>query len=88
LKQRKSQKVGWAAKKNSIGQDEANATAVGRRPEFKWRWTWIWKIWSAPANHSWPNKIIIRQESLMKDFGQVQQTDPRYIQLSQNQLKN
>jgi hypothetical protein len=32
-------------------------------------------------------KLSFDQESLLKDFGQVQQTDPRYIQLSQNQLK-
>ena len=32
-------------------------------------------------------KLSFDQEALMKDFGQVQQTDPRYIQLSQNQLK-
>ncbi len=32
-------------------------------------------------------KLSFEQEALMKDFGQVQQTDPRYIQLSQNQLK-
>ncbi len=32
-------------------------------------------------------KLSFDQEALMKDFGQVQQTDPRYVQLSQNQLK-
>ena len=32
-------------------------------------------------------KLSYDQEGLMKDFNQVQQTDPRYIQLSQNQLK-
>ena len=32
-------------------------------------------------------KLSFDQESVMKDFNQVQQTDPRYIQLSQNQLK-
>ncbi len=32
-------------------------------------------------------KLSFDQESLMKEFNQVQQTDPRYIQLSQNQLK-
>lgn len=32
-------------------------------------------------------KVSYDQESLMKDFGGVQQTDPRYIFLSQNQLK-
>ena len=32
-------------------------------------------------------KLSYDQESLMKDFNQVQQTDPRYIQLSQHQLK-
>ncbi len=32
-------------------------------------------------------KLSFDQESVMKDFNQVQQTDPKYIQLSQNQLK-
>ncbi len=32
-------------------------------------------------------KLSYDQESLMKDFNQVQQIDPKYIQLSQNQLK-
>ena len=32
-------------------------------------------------------KLSYDQENLMKDFAQVQQTDPKYIQLSQNQLK-
>lgn len=32
-------------------------------------------------------KLSYDQETLMKDFNQIQQTDPRYIQLSQNQLK-
>ena len=32
-------------------------------------------------------KLSFDQEALMKDFALVQQTDPRYIQLSQNQLK-
>lgn len=32
-------------------------------------------------------KISFDQESLMKEFSGVQQTDPRYITLSQNQLK-
>ncbi len=32
-------------------------------------------------------KLSFDEESLMKEFAQVQQTDPRYIQLSQNQLK-
>jgi hypothetical protein len=32
-------------------------------------------------------KLSYDQESLMKDFNQIQQTDPKYIQLSQNQLK-
>ena len=32
-------------------------------------------------------KLSFDQESLMKDFVPIQQTDPRYIQLSQNQLK-
>lgn len=32
-------------------------------------------------------KLSYDQESLMKDFNQVQQTDPKYIQLSQQQLK-
>lgn len=32
-------------------------------------------------------KLSYDQESLMKDFNQVQQSDPRYVQLSQNQIK-
>jgi hypothetical protein len=32
-------------------------------------------------------KLSFDQENLMKDFNQVQQTDPKYIQLAQNQLK-
>ena len=32
-------------------------------------------------------KLSFDQEALMKDFALVQQTDPKYIQLSQNQLK-
>lgn len=32
-------------------------------------------------------KLSFDQESLMKDFVPIQQTDPKYIQLSQNQLK-
>jgi len=32
-------------------------------------------------------KLSFNQESLMKDFNQIQQTDPKYIQLSQNQLR-
>jgi len=32
-------------------------------------------------------KLSFDQESLMKDFIPIQQTDPKYIQLSQNQLK-
>jgi len=32
-------------------------------------------------------KLSFDQESLMKDFNGVQQTDPKYIMLSQNQLK-
>jgi hypothetical protein len=32
-------------------------------------------------------KLSFDQEALMKDFNQVQQTDPRYVQLSENQLK-
>jgi hypothetical protein len=32
-------------------------------------------------------KLSYDQETLMKDFNQVQQTDPKYIQLAQNQLK-
>jgi len=32
-------------------------------------------------------KLSFDQESLMKDFSGVQQTDPKYIHLSQNQLK-
>jgi len=32
-------------------------------------------------------KLSFDQESLMKDFNGVQQTDPKYISLSQNQLK-
>jgi hypothetical protein len=32
-------------------------------------------------------KLSFDQESLMKEFGGVQQTDPKYINLSQNQLK-
>ncbi len=32
-------------------------------------------------------KLSFDQESLMKDFSGVQQTDPKYINLSQNQLK-
>ncbi len=32
-------------------------------------------------------KLSFDQESLMKNFSQVQQTDPKYVALSQNQLK-
>ena len=32
-------------------------------------------------------KLSFDQEALMKDFNQVQQTDPKYVQLSENQLK-
>ncbi len=32
-------------------------------------------------------KLSFDEEALMKDFAQVQQIDPKYIQLSQNQLK-
>lgn len=32
-------------------------------------------------------KLSYDQEALMKDFSQVQQTDPKYVQLSQKQLK-
>lgn len=32
-------------------------------------------------------KLSYDQESLMKDFNQIQQTDPKYVQLSQLQLK-
>ncbi|MBX2895453.1 MAG: hypothetical protein KF763_08420 [Cyclobacteriaceae bacterium] len=32
-------------------------------------------------------KLSFDQESLIKDFGPIQQTDPRYVTLSQNQLK-
>ncbi|MFM7858473.1 MAG: DUF4175 family protein, partial [Flammeovirgaceae bacterium] len=32
-------------------------------------------------------KLSYNQESLMKEFNQVQQSDPKYVQLSQNQLK-
>ncbi len=32
-------------------------------------------------------KLSFDQESLMKNFSQVQQTDPKYVSLSQNQLK-
>ncbi len=32
-------------------------------------------------------KLSFDEESLMKDFGGVQQTDPKYISLSQNQIK-
>lgn len=32
-------------------------------------------------------KLSYDQEGLMKDFNQVQQSDPKYVQLSQNQLK-
>lgn len=32
-------------------------------------------------------KLSYDQESLMKDFNSIQQSDPKYIQLSQNQLK-
>jgi hypothetical protein len=32
-------------------------------------------------------KLSFDQESLLKDFAPIQQTDPKYIQLSQNQLK-
>jgi hypothetical protein len=32
-------------------------------------------------------KLSYDQESLLKDFNQVQQSDPKYVQLSQNQIK-
>lgn len=32
-------------------------------------------------------KLSYDQESLIKEFGPIQQTDPKYVQLSQNQLK-
>lgn len=32
-------------------------------------------------------KLSFDQETLIKDFGPIQQTDPRYVTLSQNQLK-
>ena len=32
-------------------------------------------------------KLSYDQESLMKDFGAIQQSDPKYVHLSQNQLK-
>lgn len=32
-------------------------------------------------------KLSFDQEGLIKDFGPIQQTDPRYVTLSQNQLK-
>lgn len=32
-------------------------------------------------------KLSYDQEGLIKDFGPIQQTDPKYVQLSQNQLK-
>ena len=32
-------------------------------------------------------KLSYDQEALMKDFNAIQQTDPKYVQLSQNQLK-